>query len=746
MAAQAPLDRPNPAILSEPHVLSEETITVTARRREENLQRTPVSVISLKSAELEAHGVANLIDLPRLIPNLTLSPSQNVGDSAANIFIRGIGQEDFAVGTDPGVGVYVDGIYIGRSIGELLDLVDVARLEVLRGPQGTLYGRNTIGGAINVISFPPATSSFAEIGGSASSLGAFRIKAVVNSPLTDRILLRFAFSGARRAGYVRRTPPAVPSPLDDTDTKAEGADRRLSARLQLRFDPGDGWLVDVSADTSQRRGTQSPTHLDAVDPTVNPSINALIRLGFLPGPELSSARVSENLRVSGAGGGNRIDQNASGVSLSVAKQLGQHHLRLITAYRQLHSDVASDLDGTALNIFSSEFNERSHQYSAEFQVSGTLPHIEYASGLFALREVGALLPVRGGQDVLYQCNCLYTPATRPITNFPARQVSSNSYAAYLQSTIKLRPRLSATIGARYSIERKGIAGQLIRLDPDTLQPTSLIVAAGTNRGTWNSFTWRAGLEYQADRDLLLFGSAARGFKSGGFNVRPSGRLPNLGLAAYAPETALTYEAGVRSQWFDRRLRFNLTAFQTDYRDIQLRRQIVIAGDVTTLIDNAARANLRGFEVELKGRMTSQLTLGLNYGHMSPHYVDVGTALDVTLASNFQRTPHDTFSVLVDFDSAAPWGKFGVHADYAFRSAEQFQIVASPWDQRAFGLVGAQINFSDHHDRWSLRLFGTNLMNKGYRTAGRASLLSQIGVAYSTVGRPREIGLEVDQKF
>ncbi|MEO7787715.1 MAG: TonB-dependent receptor, partial [Sphingomicrobium sp.] len=729
---------------SDPQVRPDETIIVTARRREEYLQRTPISVISLKSSDLDGHTITNLRDLPRLVPNLTLSPSQNVGDAAANIFIRGIGQEDFAAGTDPGVGIYVDGIYIGRSMGALLDLLDVARVEVLRGPQGTLYGRNTIGGAINVISTPPIAATSAAASVSATSLGAAQINTMFNTILSDRLLARFAVSGASKAGFVQRVLSIRPNALNELDASSEGEEQRLSARLQLRFEPGGGWIVDASADSSRRRGTQSPTHVDAVDPTANPAINALIRQGLLPGPEFSNALVSPNLLISGAGGGNRIAQDISGVALSLANTFGQQTLRMIVAKRWLRSDVATDLDGTALNIFTSRFRERSDQFSAELQSTGRLAGVIYTAGLFALREAGALLPVPGGQDVAYQCNCLYTPATRPLTNFPARQVRSNSYAGYVQSTIEFRPNLSATIGARYSIERKWIAGQLIRLDPDTLQPTSLVVAAGTNQHSWNSLTWRAGLEYQLHRDVMVYASAARGFKSGGFNVRPAGRLPNLGLAAYAPETALTYETGLRSEWLARRFQLNLTAFLTDYRDIQLRRQIVIVGNATTLIDNAARARISGLEAELKGRLTNQLTVALNYGHLSPRFLDVGTAADVTLGSTFQRSPHDSFSLLFDYERAAPWGRIGLHADYAFRSAEQFQIVASPWDQPAFGLLGAHLVFSGKQERWSLGLFGSNLTNVVYRTAGRASLLTQLGVAYSTVGRPREIGL--DSKF
>jgi iron complex outermembrane receptor protein len=551
-----------------------------------------------------------------------------------------------------------------------------------------------------------------------------------------------------RDGYVRRAnPPFAPTTYTETNLASEGADDRYSGRVQLRWLADDTLSVDLTADASRRRGTQTATHLDAVNPQAIGSnlatVNRLVREGNLPGPEITNALVSPDLLVSSAGGGNRISQDIVGVSLNAVKSAGSQDIHVTLAYRRLRSKVATDADGTWFNLLSSVFDETANQYSAELRTSGSNGALTYTTGVFAYHEDGGVLPVTGaGQDVLYFCGCLYTSQTLPRTLFPARQIEDTSYAAYAQGTLRLGSRLSATFGARYSIDRKSIDAQLVLLDPATLAPTSQIVGTGANLGRWASFTWRAGAEFQTSRDLMVYVSAARGFKSGGFNVRPVVNLVNLGLAPYAPETATAYEAGLRSQWFANRLRFNLTLFQTDYRDIQLRQQTILGGVVTTLVENAARARIRGIEIEIIGRPVTGLTLGVAYGYLDPHFLDVGLVPGLTLTSDFQRTPHHSLTASFEYRLPLGSGVLAWNADYSYRSHEQFQITATPWDQAGYGLIGARLAWHAPGDRWSCALFGTNLTDRRYRTAGRGTLLGSAGFAYSEVGPPRQLGVQI----
>ena len=726
-----------------------EPIIVTARRRGEELQRTPISVVSLNADELEARSLTNLRGLQNFVPNLTFAPSQNVGDAAGNIFIRGIGQEDFVPGAEAGVGFYLDDVYVARTMGALVNLIDIDRIEVLRGPQGTLYGKNTIGGAIKVISVAPAAEAEAYADVIAANLGRAEVRAMLNTPLTDTLFVRLAAGRLSRDGYLHRLPPPfAPTPVTQSNRRSEGRDDAAAGRLQLRWLASPSLTIDLAADASRRRGTQAATHIDAIDPRfgILPVVNSLIRQGRLPGPEITDALATDDRLTSYAAGSNLISQDVRGLAATVTKDLGPHSIKLITAFRGLRSRVANDLDGTWFAILGSDFRERHRQYVAELQANGTIGRLTYAAGLFALGERMRASSGPGGRpDVLYLCGCFYDAENRPRLDHPRRSQTGSNYAAYAQASFPLAPRFSATLGGRLSHERKRADVELLLIDPDTLESTDVVLDTGKNRGRWTSFTWRAGLEFQATRDLMLYLSAAKGYKSGGFNTRPVENRPNLGINEFAPETAITYEAGVRSQWFGRRLRLNATVFHTDYRDIQLRQQFFVNGILTTVIDNAARARIRGLEIEARAKLGDRLTAGLAYGHLDPRYLAVDRVPNLTLDTTFQRTPRHSFTGSLEYTMPLGERSLTLHGDYSYRSREQFQLLPSEFDEPGYGLLGARLTLRHPRDHWSVALFGTNLTDERYRAAGRDGRRS-VGSAQSVIGLPRQVGLEVKAGF
>lgn len=729
----------------------EPAIIVTARRREEEIQRTPVSVVALDSQELESRSLTNLRQLQNFVPNLTFAPSQNVGNAAGNIFIRGIGQEDFLAGSEPGVGFYLDGIYVARTMGTLMDLVDIARIEVLRGPQGTLYGKNAIGGAINIISTAPGAEVAADARLIAGNLARLELRGTVNTPLNETLFMRLSAGRFSNKGYLNRLrAPFQPTASTEIDHRSEDGQDSAVGRLQMRWLPTPSLTFDFAADASRHRGTQGATHVDAIDPNfgILPDVNQLIRDGRLPGPEITNALVSADLLTSHAGGGNSISQNVEGLAATVTRDMGAHSIRFIAAHRRLRSHVGTDLDGSWFAILGNDFRENHRQYSAELQATGSANRLTYTAGLFGLREQTDTSSGRGiGRlDVLYLCRCFYEPDRRPTLSSTKRDLSAGSYAAYAQGTFRLTHQISATLGGRFSHEWKRMDVELIKLDPDTFEPTGVILNSGESRGKWSSFTWRAGLEFQARPDLMGYVSVAKGYKSGGFNGRPVVNLPNLGLNEYDPETALTYEAGVRSEWLDRRLRLNATIFHTAYRDIQLRQQTVAGDIVTTLIENAARARTRGFEIEAAARLGRRLTVNLAYGHLDPAYLNVGRVPNLTLDTAFQRTPRHSFTASLDYSIPFERGSLLLHGDFSYRSHEQFQLIASPFDQPGYGLLGARVTLVGRDGRWSVALFGSNLADKRYRAAGRGTGLQDVGFANSIIGRPRQVGLDLRAGF
>lgn len=729
-------------------------IIITARRRPERLQKTPVSVIALTSKDLEAHSVTNLRTLQNFVPNLTFAPSQFVGEGASNIFIRGIGQEDFGGAAESGVGLYVDGVYFARTNGTLMNLIDIERVEVLRGPQGTLFGKNTIGGAINIISTRPDSKSSHEFSAIVGNLNRVELRGVVNEDVAESVFMRVSLGLVRRDGYLHRLrPPVLLDALDQANgmhanLHPEGNDHSAAGRVQLRWLANESTTLDVSADLSLKRNSQGANHIDAIDPRFGsfPIVNELIERDSLPGPPITAEFAPTDLLESYATGPNLTNQDLWGVSAALTRQLGSASVKLIAAYRGLRSHFGLDSDGLWFSLNESDLKLRQRQLSGELQLTGSFRQLNYTAGLFAFREKIMLVPTGSIFDrVLYACGCFYPPDEHPLFTTESRSFTSESYAAYAQGTYHLTEKLSATLGGRFSNERKSIDNRAFLLD-DNLVPIDVLVARGTNDGRWNSFTYRAGLEYQVTPDMMAYASIAKGFKSGGFNSRSDFDLPNLGLLPYKPESAVTYEAGVRSEWFHRKLRFNATLFTTDYTDIQLRQLTIIDGVETNLVENAARARIKGAELELLAVPIDRLTLSAAYGHIDARYRDVGRVANLTLDSRFQRTPRNSLSASIDYEFPVGLGLLELRGDYSYRSKEQFQLAAADNDQRGYGLLGARLTLRPSDRRWTVALFGTNLTDKRYRTAGRGTLMHIAGFAYSSVGLPRQIGLEITTDF
>ena len=720
-----------------------EEVLVSARRRVEPLQATPLSVVALTAEELEARAVTSLGGLQIHVPNLTFAPSQNVGDAAANVFIRGIGQEDFIVGSEPGVAVYVDGIYVARALGTLMQVLDVERIEVLRGPQGTLFGRNAIGGAVQVVSAQPSSSPEWRASVALGDLGHRDFRAMVNAPLGDRLAVRGAVSFVRQDGYLHRSPVAGYEDIGG-DLRPEGNVHSGTGRLQLRWLATDIVTADLSMDASRRRTRQGATHIDDINPNagVLPTVNRLIREGEIRGPLVTSDLAPASLFASFANDAGYVEQDIRGISAAMTRKAERNTLRTTAAYRSLESRISTELDGAPLDIFTNTWDDRQHQWSIELQWDLDTDSARYTMGLFAFAERANSRPVPGLAlgEVLYTCGCFYTapPATAGSSR---RQYSTDSLAAYAQAEYAISERVTATAGLRFTHDDKAIDADIVALDA-SLQPTDLVIASGANRNQWQAATWRAGLQFQATADLMLFASLARGYKSGGFNARPTPTLPNLGLAAFDPETADTLEVGLRSDWLQDHLRFNATGFYTSYRDMQLREQTVIAGFPTTLIGNAARSRIVGLELELAASPLEGLNAGVSYGFIDAEYVDIGTAAGFTLSSRFQRTPRQSWSASIDYSMHLAAGSLTLHSDYGYRSREQFQLSTSPFDQAGYGLLGARVTFASHDNAWRVALYGTNLTDERYRTAGRFNAIDQVGFAISSVGLPRRIGVQV----
>jgi iron complex outermembrane receptor protein len=573
-------------VSSEP-VQQLETIVVTARKRAENLQDTPIAITAFTNKTIEQQGLTRLSDLASLTPNLSFSPTANVSGSAnaASVFIRGIGQTDFTLTTEPGVGIYLDGVYIGSSVGGVLDLVDIDHVEVLRGPQGTLFGKNTIGGAISVTTQTPGKSFGGQVEVDTGSYDRADAKFSVNLPINDKLFTKVSLATVNVDGYEKR--------IIAGDTL--GGRNDLIGRFALRYLASDRLTFDLAASYTRDRDDSAPTTMLAVG---NPAVSAVL------GIYNASVPASQQYSYENFGTGNPYTTKGTGPdfsNLDLYDVAGTFNwaitdnisLKSISAYRHFSSDFGRDSDSSPILYNSTTDNYGEAQVSQEFQLTGRsfADRLKWAAGLFYFNETG------------HDTNLVYIPGAfgsaigvPPGDNLGASSFTivsgggsaTTSYAAYGQGTYAITNALSLTFGLRYTSEDKtfspnqyvqeardaGIsyaAGPGLLLDP--------LISSQTVKTTTNQTSPKVSLEYKFDRNILGYVSYSTGFKGGGFDQRIfPGRFygtygtPTFQLAtapSYGPEKANVYEVGLKMTGFENRARLNLAAFHTDYDDIQV---------------------------------------------------------------------------------------------------------------------------------------------------------------------------------
>ncbi|ODU20345.1 MAG: TonB-dependent receptor [Sphingomonas sp. SCN 67-18] len=658
-------------------------ILVIARKREERLVDVPIAISAFGTEEISKLQANDLSGVQGAVPNVNLVQGRG-STSSANIFIRGIGQPDALQTFDPAVGVYVDGVYLSRIQGALFSLADVERIEVLRGPQGTLYGKNTIGGAVNVVSRKPDLVD-ARVAGDVTygSYDQWLANAYLSVPLvTDRLALSLAGVYDERDGTV--TDPLTGRKYNDRNSR--------TVRGIVRAKPSDGVELILSGDyTRQRNGltlgygvaplcqtlvnlagfplaTQSAECPPSALPTITPNVAALPAQPY--GPYAYKASTSFN-----DGEGQRLDH--WGTSLTANIDLSDTlTLTSITAYRDLQADFFIDIDATQLEMGDVFVGVDQHQFSQELQLKYDGERMKGVFGLYYLNE-----QVNSHQeayaDDLFALTALKLPVT--FTRFIDDQQRTRSYAAFGQLTYDFTDRLSLTAGLRYTREKKryhrftDTESTLPTLDGLAYEYPQNLPAPFTGDGdiSFEAWTPSATLSYKPSRDTLLYASAARGFKSGGFNGRVNGvgditlivdGTPTI-VPFFKPETVWTYETGAKGSFLGGRVRLSGDAFYSDYKNFQAR---VGGGNNTGLggalpVLNAGKLRIWGVEADIAVKPTSALTITSSFGYLNADYREFNDGRRVPPAA-FSCNP--TGAKVVCKPAFAPPITFRLGADYA----------------------------------------------------------------------------------
>ena len=754
-----------------------EEIIVTARKREEALQRVPISVTAISAGEIEARGIDDLADVATFTPNLNITLGSATGNSPTTptVFIRGVGQFDTAaIHFDPGVAIYADGVYVPRALGAVIDLPDVERVEILRGPQGDLFGRNAVGGAINIITSRPSdeTRMFGEV--SYGSYDTVNVRGLISGSLSDDMKGKASFSYLDQDGYGDRI--AFPAAGTTTQDNVNGARETVSGRVSLLWEVNEDIEATLSADYSETDGTGNVAVSDFVEP-LGPfaaiwsflSVNNILR----PFPLNPGVALDDDYDTY-ASGPNRADEEVFGINLNVDWQLGNGiSVRSITAYRDSELEVGRDADGTALTYIEQESRIDHEQFSQELQFSGALAdgRVDWTIGMYYLKEDGkqqdqlytaagifqgleflpaAIFP--GDPFGLSMCPGPFPPnvclggAGNPFnvafdfTNHANFTQDTESIAGFGQGRFRFTDKLSLTFGLRYSSEDKDIEVNNIRIDSGA--PSF----AGDNSDSWTETTGRFSAEYQATESFMVYGSVARGFKSGGFNGRP--RAP-VEFDAFDPEINWTYEIGVKSTWLNNRLRFNATGFYSQYRDLQLSFNFTnAAGAPAVRIANAGDFDIAGFELEMAASVMDNFDLiaGLGHAKETIEFLNPGAVppQDPFTMQRLPKMPRWTANVGGQF--TLPMGDMGtmaLRADYGYRSS----VVHDTQNreiQNGYGLLNARVSWTAANEIWRISLYGTNLTDKVYSIQGLSQPIASL--RETQMGRPQELGVSISASY
>jgi iron complex outermembrane receptor protein len=720
-------------------------IIVTARRREEGIQSTPISMAAFNADALAQRQVTNVADVAKFTPNVQFDSVTPIGgaSNAASIYIRGIGQNEYTLTIDPGVGLYVDGVYMSRSLGSVLDTLDLDRVEVLRGPQGSLFGKNTIGGAISLTTRKPGHEFAASLEGIAGSYDRHDLRASVDLPVSDQLRLGFSGSLQARDGYVTSL----------ADSSKYGNKNSLSGRMVGVYEPTDLLSFTFSADATRIREETNGLVLLAANPSaLFPKINNTV---IYPGTcSVQGSRTCYDARwLTGDDYSNyNTGPRGSNIDVAGASLTGEWHaeaatVKSITAYRNVRTDFDRDADHSPVVVTETLSDIDQWQLSQELQVSGSAleERASWISGLFYMKEKGA---DRNFADI-------------PGGSFQSGgRVNNDSYAVFAQASLKITDPVSLSLGGRQSWDRKRFlpeqqiltmlpaAALLYPLNKVTglpLQPGDPLLPAVQVERRFSQFTPSATLEYHVTPEIFAYLSYAKGFKSGGFTQRVF--PPDKATGSFDPETAQAYEAGLKAQLLDHRLRWNNALFHTNYDSIQI--TAIVPGGFAPQYTNAGTAHIDGVESELSAVPWKGTEVDAGVGYIDARYTHLtpaATAAGLKLGNRLIDTPRWTTNLGLRVDLAdVAGGVLYSRVDWAFQSDIYRDAVNTPLCRtRAHHLVNPSVNFDSPQSGWSATAGATNAADSHYLL----SCLAQNAGGYieGSFARPTEWFLRLRYRF
>lgn len=694
-------------------------IVVTAQKKSERLQDVPMSITAFGGDFLADNRIDGISDLATKVPNFRFNQF-SVG--RVDIFIRGVGSDFSSVGSDNSVGSFINDVYIARSSGVAASLYDLQRVEIIRGPAGTLYGKNTIGGAINFITNRPTQQTDAQVRVDYGNYDFMSGTGFLNGALSDVVSARIAFSAQKRNGYAYNT--FTKNDVED--------DENYNVRASFALDNGSPIDALLILDYGKRKATGSWRHQDPVTPRNRPFVS----------PDSRRGASTEDGRQRAEYGGMMLRAN-------IDTDIG--NLTSITAYRYNSYAYRENVSGFYVSLtnpprpdlprpnpdllFINDVTEQSNSFAQEFRLSNSVfdKALDYSVGVYGLLEDAKQFD---STEFIFP----------DLGNFVGGETGDmdqqvKSFSAFAEATYHPAPNVDLTAGIRWSHDAKNF--KITKGGIPTTRVYNTPTGAGFTvnpKDSWSAFTPRFALEWRPTSDHTIYAAASRGYKSGAFDGSRA-TSPQAASRSVDPEFAWNYEIGAKTEWFDHRLRFNIAGFYTDYTDLQTQQLLVIDPNIPPqrILVNAGKVVSKGIEIESSLLIAEPLRLDVNYGYLDSKF-------DSTLIVNGQdlnglrtrRSPKHQGNIALNFDHSFSSGaKFGAQASYDFTSSFFFDNNNSPITKvKGYEVVNASADFTLPNGNWTVSIWGKNLTNELYVRHTTAVF----GTGYVLYGAPRTYGV------
>ena len=771
-----------------------EEVVVTARRAEESMQTTPIAVTAISADAIRKSQIQNAVDIQRSAPSLNISTGGPGASGMVLVAIRGQGALRAVTSADPAVATYLDGVYIPRPSQGITEFNDLQRIEVLRGPQGTLFGRNTIGGALNIITNDPVQdvlgSVRAEVGNHNYRGGGF----LMNLPVNDKLAMRVVFNARERDGYAPNTAAG----------RDFGSSKSIFGRIKLKY-VEENWDLTLSADYNKIEDNGVTSNLQAFNPALfGPGgsfatfLSAAQLSPFLFNPDNFYATYGtgyqtppNNTNFAGLSGADKAlyslplsnELTAKGVQAVLNVDLGFARLKSISAYRESNPIGVVDSDGTPFPLLTTNSQAYSEQISQELQLSGDLTDkLSYITGFFISKETGFDKTLSQSLAFLPQAP---TAPYRGLLSQNFSDVVNKTTGVFGQGYYQITPTIRFAGGLRWTWDTRetvlhNLAGVGVGVVACNItRPDAPGVCDQTQVAKFDYPAWTAGLDWQATDDIFLYAVTRGAAKSGGWNTG-AGALP-----AFAPEKNKDVELGAKTAWLENRLRINVALFNTWQTGVHRTIGALVNNLPANYVINAGDARVWGAEFEVSatpwtgGRIDASASL-MDGKYKKGTYSEIQTVPGQNLAGCVNATattafctvdrtgeelpqlPKTQFGIGFTQDIPVSIGNVSLHADYSYRGAMVFapitpaaQLSAAaqvPYLRenelariKGYGLVGARAGI-ELDNGLEVSLFARNLLNKKYITRTYSELYRSLGISINYLGEPRMYGVSMTYKF